>query len=345
MLEDLDVEEEAAFRRGSLELTDSKSVKLLLLGAGEAGKSTFVKQMKLLYQGWYSKEQQMGFRFTIYGNIVTSAVAIIKGMETLGIEFENPDFAEEAQKFLNMADSMEEDTLPSEAAAILKKLWKDAGMQACVERSSEYDLNDSAVYYLNELNRITKGDYLPTQEDILRSRSVTKGIVEEHFNCKSLTFRLFDVGGQRSQRKKWIHCFGGVSCIIFTGALSAFDMVLIEDSETNRMHEALHLFNSIVNHKFFGNTPIVLFLNKKDLFEEKIKKVHLSICFPDYDGPNTYGDAADYIKNQYLALNINKDKKEIYVHMTCATDTDDIERVFGDVTDVIKHNLKNCKHV
>lgn len=52
----------------------------------------------------------------------------------------------------------------------------------------------------------------------------------------------------------------------------------------NRMHESLHLFNSICNHRFFALTSIVLFLNKKDLFEEKIKKVHLSICFPDYDG-------------------------------------------------------------
>lgn len=50
------------------------------------------------------------------------------------------------------------------------------------------------------------------------------------------------------------------------------------------MHESLHLFNSICNHRFFAATSIVLFLNKKDLFEEKIKKVHLSICFPEYDG-------------------------------------------------------------
>lgn len=52
----------------------------------------------------------------------------------------------------------------------------------------------------------------------------------------------------------------------------------------NRMHESLHLFNSICNHRYFATTSIVLFLNKKDVFSEKIKKAHLSICFPDYDG-------------------------------------------------------------
>lgn len=50
------------------------------------------------------------------------------------------------------------------------------------------------------------------------------------------------------------------------------------------MHESLHLFNSICNHRYFATTSIVLFLNKKDVFLEKIKKAHLSICFPDYDG-------------------------------------------------------------
>lgn len=45
---------------------------------------------------------------------------------------------------------------------------------------------------------------------------------------------MFDVGGQRSERKKWIHCFEGVTCIIFIAALSAYDMVLVEDDEVVR---------------------------------------------------------------------------------------------------------------
>ena len=47
-------------------------------------------------------------------------------------------------------------------------------------------------------------------------------------------FRMFDVGGQRSERKKWIHCFEGVTAIIFCVALSGYDLVLAEDEEMNR---------------------------------------------------------------------------------------------------------------
>ncbi|XP_035243910.1 guanine nucleotide-binding protein G(t) subunit alpha-2-like [Anguilla anguilla] len=322
---------------------DSKTVKLLLLGAGESGKSTIVKQMKILHQGGYTKEEQIAFKAVIFGNILQSALAIIRGMQLLGINYGSSSGSDDGQKLQNLADSIEEGTMPSELADVIKRLWRDSGVQAAFDRAAEYQLNDSASYYLNELDRITQSDYLPTEQDVLRSRVKTTGIIEEQFSCKELYFRMFDVGGQRSERKKWIHCFEGVTCIIFCGALSAYDMVLVEDDEVNRMHESLHLFNSICNHRFFATTSIVLFLNKKDLFQEKIKKVHLSICFPDYDGPNTYEDASTYIKKQFEDLNMKKGVKEIYSHMTCATDTQNVQIVFNAVTDIIiKENLKDC---
>lgn len=95
---------------------------------------------------------------------------------------------------------------------------------------------------------------------------------------------MFDVGGQRSERKKWIHCFEGVTAIIFCVALSGYDLVLAEDEEMNRMIESMKLFDSICNSKWFVETSIILFLNKKDLFEEKIARSPLTICFPEYTG-------------------------------------------------------------
>ncbi|KAF5898684.1 guanine nucleotide-binding protein G(o) subunit alpha, partial [Clarias magur] len=138
------------------------------------------------------------------------------------------------------------------------------------------------IDYLDSLDRIGAADYMPTEQDILRSRVKTTGIVETHFSFKNLNFRLFDVGGQRSERKKWIHCFEGVTAIIFCVAMSGYDQMLHEDETTNRMHESLMLFDSICNNKFFVDTSIILFLNKKDLFGEKIKKSPLTMAFPEY---------------------------------------------------------------
>ncbi|EPY84355.1 hypothetical protein CB1_000482006 [Camelus ferus] len=107
---------------------------------------------------------------------------------------------------------------------------------------------------------------------------------------------MFDVGGKQSERKKWIRRFAGVPAIIFCVALSAYDLVLAEDKEMNRMHESMKLFDSICN-KWFTDTSIILFLNKKDLFEEKITHSPLTICFPEYTGANKYDEAASYIQS------------------------------------------------
>ncbi|XP_060100378.1 guanine nucleotide-binding protein G(t) subunit alpha-3 [Heteronotia binoei] len=322
---------------------DARTVKLLLLGAGESGKSTIVKQMKIIHKDGYTEQECQEYRSVVYSNTLQSMLAIVKAMSTLGIEYGNAQRKEDIKQLFAMADSMEDGTMSPEMAEIIKQLWKDPGIQACFERASEYQLNDSAAYYLNDLDRLTKPGYVPNEQDVLRSRVKTTGIIETQFSFKDLHFRMFDVGGQRSERKKWIHCFEGVTCIIFCAALSAYDMVLVEDEEVNRMHESLHLFNSICNHKYFATTSIVLFLNKKDLFQEKIAKVHLSVCFPEYNGSNTFEDAGNYIKNQFLNLNIRKDDKEVYAHMTCATDTQNVKFVFDAVTDIIiKENLKDC---
>jgi len=125
-------------------------------------------------------------------------------------------------------------------------------------------------------------------------------------------------------------------------------MVLVEDDEMNRMVESMKLFDSICNNKWFVITSIILFLNKKDLFAEKIRRSPLTICFPDYQGSNTYEEAATYIQFQFESLNKRKDgpqagQKEIYSHFTCATDTNNIRFVFDAVTDIIiKENLRIC---
>ncbi|XP_046852674.1 guanine nucleotide-binding protein G(i) subunit alpha [Xenia sp. Carnegie-2017] len=321
----------------------AREVKLLLLGAGESGKSTIVKQMKIIHESGYSQDECLQYKQVVYSNTIQSMIAIIRAMGTLKIEFAQPGHADDARNLFAMSGGMDDVDFSDQLVSLMKRLWNDSGVQACFGRSREYQLNDSAAYYLNSLDRLASKDYIPTEQDVLRTRVKTTGIVETHFTFKDLHFKMFDVGGQRSERKKWIHCFEGVTAIIFCVALSAYDLMLAEDDEMNRMMESMKLFDSICNNKWFTETSIILFLNKKDLFSEKITKSPLSICFPEYTGSNTYEEAAAYIQLQFENLNKRKDTKEIYTHFTCATDTNNIQFVFDAVTDVIiKNNLKDC---
>jgi len=322
----------------------NNEVKLLLLGAGESGKSTIVKQMKIIHENGYGdREECRQYTSVVYSNTVQSILAILKAMSSLQIPFDSNRAESAALQFFEHAKQLDDGQFSREMGELMILIWKDRGVQCCYHRAREYQLNDSAAYFLNSLSRICQQEYIPSRDDVLRTRVKTTGIVEISFQFKDLNFKMFDVGGQRSERKKWIHCFENVTAIIFCVALSAYDLVLAEDEEMNRMHESMRLFDSICNNRWFMDTSIILFLNKKDLFTEKIMYSPLSICFPDYTGSNTYQEAAEYIQMQFEDLNKRKDTKEVYSHFTCATDTDNIQFVFDAITDVIiKQNLNEC---
>ena len=138
--------------------------------------------------------------------------------------------------------------------------------------------------FFNDIERIGENNFLPTNQDVLRCRVRSTGIDEAEFELEGLEFKMLDVGGQRSERRKWIHCFDCVTAVIFCASLSEYDQVLREDDSQNRMKESILLFDEICNSPWFRDTTFLLFLNKTDLFREKIPRVPLSVCFPDFPG-------------------------------------------------------------
>ncbi|CAF2810318.1 unnamed protein product [Rotaria sp. Silwood2] len=315
--------------------------KLLLLGAGESGKSTVVKQMKIIFnENGYTTDECLRFKPVIFSNTIQSMLAILQAMNRLQISFANPIRQKDAELvFAHIQLEANHERLPANIGKAMQALWNDNGVQACFLRAREYYLNDSAAYYLNSLDRLIQSDYIPTQQDVLRTRVKTTGIVETTFTLKNHRFRVVDVGGQRSERKKWIHCFEDVTAVIFVSALSEYDLASVEDDSINRMQESLQLFKSICNNRFFRQTGMILFLNKKDLFAEKLRFSSIHTCFSEYTGPNTYESSLHYIQEQFekmdLRDNHNGHERDLYTHITCATDTETMQFVFAAISDMI----------
>jgi guanine nucleotide-binding protein subunit alpha len=151
-----------------------------------------------------------------------------------------------------------------------------------------------------------------------------------------LSIHMFDVGGQRSERKKWIHCFESVTSIIFCTALSEYDQVLLEEKSQNRMAESLVLFESVINSRWFLRTSIILFLNKIDVFKVKLPKVPLERYYPEYTGGSDINKAAKYILWRFMQA--NRARLSVYPHLTQATDTTNIRLVFAAVKETILQN-------
>nr|CFW94221.1 Eka-Go1 protein [Euperipatoides kanangrensis] len=321
-------------------------IKILLLGAAESGKSTLVKQMKIIHNDGFTQEELLSFKPTVLDNLLSSMKYVLNGMGILRINLENSKNRAHAQTVLSCHCCFDEKQfmLPFVANA-LKCLWNDKGVRLTVARGYEYELNDSANYYFESMNRICSEKFVPTPVDVLRARVRTSGIIETHFKMHDVIFRLFDVGGQRSERRKWIQCFDDVRALLFVCALSMYDMVLSEDPQVNRLEESLRLFSSICNNRFFIETSMILFLNKLDLFREKIlySGRHLHYYFSDYKGPDQNVDsAAIFVQHKFLALN-RSPAKVIYPHFTTATDTGNIQVVFEVVMDtIIRENLEKA---
>ncbi|XP_063334358.1 guanine nucleotide-binding protein G(q) subunit alpha-like isoform X2 [Pelmatolapia mariae] len=290
--------------------------------------------MRIIHGRGYSDEDKRGFKQLVYQNIFTAMQAMIQAMNTLQIPYKYEHNKANATT-VNKVDVEKVVTLTNPYIDALKSLWSDPGIQECYNRKREYQLSDSAKYYLDDLDRISDTGYLPTQQDVLRVRVPTTGIIEYPFDLEGVVFRMVDVGGQRSERRKWIHCFENVTSIMFLVALSEYDQVLAESSNENRMEESMALFKTIISYKWFEESSIILFLNKIDLLEEKIMYSHLVDYFPEYDGPPQDVNAGKaFILDMFVGLNPDE-KKIIYSHFTCATDTDNVRFVFCVVKDHI----------
>jgi len=318
---------------------DKKLVKVLLLGSGESGKSTFIKQMKILHQkGFTNEEKQQFYRAVIYDNLFEITKALASACVQSEIKFDSEDNKRMADELIKIAPSY--DILRDDRIVhLIKVLSTDNGIIRAMQRAVEFQIQlpDSAHYFFSSIERLLKSDYSPTDDDILRSRVATTGVIQTKFFYRNTNFMMFDVGGQKCERKKWIHCFDNVTAIVFVASLSEYDHSMREDKKRNRLEDSLALFEAIVNLPWFKDTSIILFFNKEDVFRDKIRTVDLGMFCPGYTGGCNYENALKYIQEEYLRRVYNKNKK-VYVHVTCATNTKNIVYVWKDVTKILIHN-------
>ncbi|KAG5225425.1 hypothetical protein OIU78_023615 [Salix suchowensis] len=309
--------------------------KLLLLGAGDSGKSTIFKQIKLLFQSGFDEAELKSYISVIHANVYQTIKVLHDGSKELAqnetgslkyvISNENKDIG---QKLSEIEGRLDHPSLTKELAQEIETLWRDAAIQETYARGNELQVPDCTPYFMENLQRLSDANYIPTKDDVLYARARTTGVVEIQFspvgeNKKSgEVYRLFDVGGQRNERRKWIHLFEGVTSVIFCAAISEYDQTLFEDENKNRMIETKELFEWVLKQPCFEKTSFMLFLNKFDIFEKKALKVPLNVCewFKDYQpvltGKQEIEHAYEFVKKKF---------EELYFQSTAA---DRVDRVF-----------------
>ncbi|KAL1667944.1 heterotrimeric G protein alpha subunit 4 [Schizophyllum commune] len=321
--------DKALHREAEKQLKEAKvkmqhQVKVLLLGSGDSGKSTILKQMRLIHKLPFSPQEIESYRQLVFDNLTRGLKYVLEAMEDMDLQVldENLPHAEMVEDARDLRDG---ESFPMDFLGPLKSLWNDPAVQQAWERGNEAALPENLLYFFSNLDRLFDPAYVPTEQDIIQCRARTIGITETTFSLRDHEMLMVDVGGQKSERRKWIHCFQDVTSILFLVSLSGYDQCLVEDKDANQMQDAMTIWDSICHSQWFKQTSIILFLNKNDLFQRKIPHSDIKNFFPDYEGePGDVRAGRDYFKKRFakLAQKAGRNKeREIYIHITTATDT------------------------
>lgn len=330
-----------------------QTAKLLILGSGGGGKSTFLSQIRILYGQGLDEFSLDTVTANLRDNLVDLGIGLLRGLSKDGVvatgeevlfgpnklhSWDLPNSFTELLSSLHACYSSIQETLDeghkvSDFKAFVTRfdaLVTDTFFTSTLTDQLELlRIGDSSRYLLSNYKRICAEDFKPTRDDLLRMRVRTTGVQDYTFKFRGTALQLTDVGGQRSERSKWIHCFTEVSCLLFFVSLAEYDLVLEEDGATNRMLESLTLFEEVTNSRWFASTPVALFLNKRDIFEKKMQLKPLNKFFSEFPPGGTVEQGQDFILQKFKDSMGNP--KMLTSFFTVATDTDLIDQVFSTV--------------
>ncbi|KAF9344693.1 guanine nucleotide-binding protein subunit alpha, partial [Mortierella sp. AD094] len=207
-------------------LQKERGAKLLILGPSETGKTTVLKQLKLLYGRKGLDAERQTYRRVVHLNTMKAIQALCYGLQRANIPLEHASNIAHLETVMRLEATLKRYSITSigftnpaiprkitdakaetdmflDMVPAIRALWADGGIKETYRTGSNLNLQDSARYFLDSVDRIADLNYVPTDDDILQARVRTLAVSEHIFNIDGVTYKIFDVGGQKSLRKYW----------------------------------------------------------------------------------------------------------------------------------------------
>jgi len=315
------------------EAKEADPLRILCLGIGGCGKTTFVRQLKIMHRiGWDDAETDRFVQIIRRNYLLTlDELITLSGKMKLSVSEENKKHLPAIKELTRDRDTSVKDNL-----ALLRSVWEDEAIQEIVINHKEQLSAPHIAYFWEHIDRVMEDNYKPTDEDILRVRVRTAGAYSTVIFVKPEYFEFFDVGGQKPERSKWekvlqTHKF---SCIIYFVACDEWDVRDEErEFECTKLEMSKIIFNEVTDDQTIPKSvPVILFLNRSDLFAARIKQESgfesFQKSFPDYNGGQNVEEALEYIRKKFMN-GIKRDTMKHYV--TNALDKDCMNPIFNAV--------------
>lgn len=310
---------------------------ILLIGAGDSGKTTIRKQLCNIYQSQYQTvEARKQFSSVVVGNLLDGTLQVLGKMEG-----RKDTFAE-----VHNEAKLGQDYISPAIARTLTSLYFDDHefRRTLKSKGGEIQVPDCYHTFMKRMRDYPQwggAGWVPDEDDCVRSRARTNGITKVDLFIDRRKYTIIDVGGQRAERRKWLDNngnLGKISLVVFVSSLAEYNQSLFEERPKNRLEESLDLFTECINSDWLKNTPVVLYLNKRDVFDRKYTKdcipLNVSGRFPDApQGVVPTPDAITWIVSRFAKRRKNNQKISAFV--LTATSPARVKTVFDHCCDLL----------
>jgi GTPase SAR1 family protein len=313
---------------------EPSTIKLLLIGSPQTGKSTFLKQIQRNFTKGFTDIDREDAQRTMAHNLVLCYRDIIEYLDDKSIKLSKSAIDEGVAYYKKVA-LKDVSRITKDMVAPSKTLWTEPEVQNVwnLRESINTFLIFNLDYIMENIDRLAEDGAVVTDEDFLRSRQRTMSSSRLEIKFENKKIEIFDMGGQKTSRRQWAQMLVSPTGIVFFAALSDYDVPIFNGSKM-KLEDSIDVFDEVTRYPEFKDSSFILMLNKFDVFEEKLKTRSIKEIYSDWEGKEDPKSASKAIGEMFRKRMLEEKRNAFKFNVICALESEQMKKVFLSLRDI-----------